>query len=50
MSPNEVKSLAKKLRKEDPKYSSFSHCQILNEIVRALGFNSWNHYCASWKE
>jgi len=26
-----------------------SHCQVLNLIVKELGFNSWNEYCSYFK-
>lgn len=45
----DIKRLAKELKKQEA-YASCSHCQILNEIVRSLGYNSWNHYCAAIKE
>lgn len=45
MDISRIKKQAKTLKKITGK----QHCQCLNEIVKQLGFKSWNHYCA-WRE
>lgn len=43
-------SVIKEQAKELKKITGKTHCQCLNEIVKQMGFNSWNHFCAMHKE
>lgn len=42
--------LIKEQAKELKKITGKTHCQCLDEIVKQMGFNSWNHFCAIHKE
>jgi hypothetical protein len=44
--PDDVKKLAKQVRKE----TGESHCRVIEKIVRAMGFRSYNAYLAKYKE
>ena len=40
----------KKLAKKNQLTNKLTYCQNLDQIVKALGSQSWNHYCAKKKE
>lgn len=48
MNKSDVKRLAFDLQKRNV-YPDLSYCQILDKISKDLGFQSWNHFCASIK-
>lgn len=42
LSTRRIKQYAKVMKKS----SDLTHSQCLDQIIKYLGFTSWNHYCA----